>query len=149
MPGKVNPVILESVVMACSQVMGNDVTVTIGGQAGFLELNVMMPVIAHNILESIRLLSASAGNMADRCISGIEADSERCNELVERSLAMCTALVPVIGYDAAAAVAKESYKTGKTIREIVSDKKILSTKRLRQILDPLRMTKPGIAAKGE
>ena len=149
MPGKVNPVILESVVMACSQVMGNDVTVTIGGQAGFLELNVMMPVIAHNILESIRLLSASAGNMADRCISGIEADSERCNELVERSLAMCTALVPVIGYDAAAAVAKESYKTGKTIREIVSDKKILSTKRLKQILDPLQMTKPGIAAKGE
>jgi fumarate hydratase class II len=149
MPGKVNPVILESVVMACSQVIGNDVTVTIGGQAGFLELNVMMPVMAHNIFESIRLLSASASNMADRCISGIVADRERCNELVERSLAMCTALAPEIGYDAAAAIAKESYKTGKTVREIVSEKKILPEKRLKKLLDPVRMTKPGIAAKGE
>jgi fumarate hydratase class II len=149
MPGKVNPVILESVVMACSQVIGNDITVTIGGQAGVLELNVMMPVMAHNILESIRLLSASAANMADRCIAGIEADSERCSELIERSLAMCTALAPEIGYDAAAEIAKESYKTGKTVREIASERKILPAKRLNEILNPLLMTKPGIAAKGE
>ena len=149
MPGKVNPVILESVVMACSQVIGNDVTVTIGGQAGFMELNIMMPVMAHNLLESIRLLAASAVNMADRCISGIEANRERCNELVEESLAMCTALAPEIGYDAAAAIAKESYKTGRTVREIAMEKKILPPKRLKQILDPIRMTKPGIAAKGE
>ena len=147
MPGKVNPVILESVVMACSQVIGNDVTVTIGGQAGFLELNIMMPVMAHNLLESIRLLSASAVNMADRCISGIEANRERCNELVEKSLAMCTALAPEIGYDAAAAIAKESYKTGRTVREIAIENKLLPLKRLNQILDPIRMTKPGIAAK--
>jgi len=109
----------------------------------------MMPVMAHNIFESIRLLSASAANMADRCISGIVADRERCNELVERSLAMCTALAPEIGYDAAAAIAKESYKTGKTVREIVSEKKILPEKLLKKLLDPVRMTKPGIAAKGE
>jgi fumarate hydratase class II len=149
MPGKVNPVILESVVMAASRVIGNDLTVTIGGMGGFLELNVMMPVMAHSILESIRLLSASAVNMADRCISGIEANKERCNELVEKSLALCTALAPEIGYDAAAAIAKESYKTGKTVREIAMAKKILPAKRLKKILDPLRMTKPGIAAKGE
>jgi fumarate hydratase class II len=149
MPGKVNPVILESVVMACSQVIGNDVTVTIAGQGGFLELNVMMPVMAHNILESIRLLSSSSANMAERCISGVEADRQRCNELVERSLAMCTALAPEIGYDAAAAIAKESYKTGKTVRQIASKKKILPEKRIKELLDPLRMTKPGIAAKGE
>ena len=122
---------------------------TIGGQAGVFELNVMMPVMAHNILESIRLLAASANNFADRCISGIDANRERCNEMVEKSLAMCTALAPEIGYDAAAAIAKESYKTGKTVREIAARKKILSPKRLNEILDPMRMTMPGIAAKGE
>ncbi len=149
MPGKVNPVIAESVLMAAAQVIGNDLAVTIGGQAGVFELNVMMPVMAHNILESIRLLAASANNFADRCISGIDANSERCNEMVEKSLAMCTALAPEIGYDAAAAIAKESYKTGKTVREIAARKKILSPKRLNEILDPMRMTIPGIAAKGE
>jgi len=149
MPGKVNPVIAESVLMAAAQVIGNDLAVTIGGQAGVFELNVMMPVMAHNILESIRLLAASANNFADRCISGIDANRERCSEMVEKSLAMCTALAPEIGYDAAAAIAKESYKTGKTVREIAARKKILSPKRLNEILDPMRMTMPGIAAKGE
>jgi fumarate hydratase class II len=149
MPGKVNPVIAESVLMAAAQVIGNDLVVTIGGQAGVFELNVMMPVMAHNVLESIRLLAASANNFADRCVSGIEANKERCNEMVEKSLAMCTALAPEIGYDAAAAIAKESYKTGKTVREIALKKKILSSKRLDEILDPMRMTMPGIAAKGE
>ncbi len=149
MPGKVNPVIAESVLMAVAQVIGNDLTVTIGGQAGVFELNVMMPVMAHNLLESVRLLAASAGNFADHCISGIEANKERCNEMIEKSLAMCTALAPEIGYDAAAAIAKESYTTGKTVREIAVQKKILSPKRLNEILDPMRMTMPGIAAKGE
>src|SRR2546425_8685548 len=149
MPGKVNPVIAESVLMAAAQVIGNDLAVTIGGQAGVFELNVMMPVMAHNLLESVRLLAASAGNFADHCISGIEANKERCNEMIEKSLAMCTALAPEIGYDAAAAIAKESYTTGKTVREIAVQKKILSPKRLNEILDPMRMTMPGIAAKGE
>jgi fumarate hydratase class II len=149
MPGKVNPVIAESVLMAAAQVIGNDLTVTIGGQAGVFELNVMMPVMAHNVLESIRLLAASAKNFAERCVPGIEANTERASEMIEKSLAMCTALAPEIGYDAAAAIAKESYKTGKTVREIARAKKILSPKRLDEILDPMRMTKPGISGKGE
>src|SRR5437867_753668 len=149
MPGKVNPVILESLLMATAQVIGNDLTITIGGQAGILELNVMMPVMAHNVLESIRLLAASATNLTERCIRGIQANKERSNELIEKSLAMCTALAPEIGYDAAASIAKEAYKTGKTVRQIAAEKKILPSKRLKEILNPLRMTKPGIAAKGD
>jgi fumarate hydratase class II len=149
MPGKVNPVIAESVLMAAAQVIGNDLTVTLGGQAGNFELNVMMPVMAHNLLESIRLLTASASNLADRCVSGIVADVERCSGMIEKSLAMCTALAPEIGYDAAAAIAKESYRTGKTVRAIALKRKVLSPKRLKEILDPMRMTMPGVAGKGE
>jgi fumarate hydratase, class II len=149
MPGKVNPVIAESVLMVAAQVIGNDAAITIGGQAGAFELNVMMPVMAHNLLESIRILASSANNFTDRCVSGITANVERCNEMVEKSLAMCTALAPEIGYDQAAAIAKESYKTGKTVREIALEKKILPADRLNEILDPMRMTMPGIAAKGE
>jgi fumarate hydratase class II len=149
MPGKVNPVIAESVLMVAAQVVGNDTAITIAGQSGVFELNVMMPVMAHNLLESIRLLAASANNFTDRCIAGVVADVERCNETIEKSLAMCTALAPEIGYDEAAAIAKESYKTGKTVREIALEKKVLSAERLNEILDPMRMTMPGIAAKGE
>jgi fumarate hydratase class II len=149
MPGKVNPVIAESLLMAAAQVIGNDTTIAICGQSGVFELNVMMPIMAYNLAESIRLLTASAGNFADKCISGIDANEERCNEMIEKSLAMCTALAPEIGYDQAAAIAKESYKTGKTVRTIALEKKILSAKRLEELLDPMRMTKPGIAAKGE
>jgi fumarate hydratase, class II len=149
MPGKVNPVIAESLLMVAAQVIGNDAAITIGGQAGVFELNVMMPVMTHNLLESIRILASSASNFADRCISGIAANVQRCNEMVEKSLAMCTALAPEIGYDQAAAIAKESYRTGKTVREIALEKKILPPDRLNEILDPMRMTMPGIAAKGE
>ena len=149
MPGKVNPVIAESLLMVAAQVIGNDLTVTIGGQSGVFELNVMMPVMAHNVLESIRLLAASAVNLTDRCVAGIQANEERSNEMIEKSLALCTALAPEIGYDAAAAIAKESQKTGKTVREIALKKKIMPPARLKEILDPIRMTKPGIAAKGE
>jgi fumarate hydratase class II len=149
MPGKVNPVIAESVLMAAAQVIGNDLTVTLAGQSGNFELNVMMPVIAHNLLESIRLLAASAGNFADRCVAGVEANTERCNEMIEKSLAMCTALTGDIGYDAAAEIARESYKTGKTVREIAIRKKVLPLKRLNQLLDPMRMTRPGGSGKGE
>jgi fumarate hydratase, class II len=148
MPGKVNPVIAESVLMVAAQVIGNDLTVTLSGQSGVFELNVMMPVMADNILESVRLLAASAVNLTERCIEGIQANSERCNEMVEQSLAMCTALAPEIGYDAAAAIAKESYKTGRTVREVAVARKVASPKRLREILDPMKMTRPGIAARG-
>jgi fumarate hydratase, class II len=149
MPGKVNPVIAESVLMVAAHVIGNDATVTIAGQAGNFELNVMMPVMTHNLLESIRLLAASAANFAARCVAGIQADAARCAEMIEQSLAMCTALAPEIGYDAAAAIAKESYATGKTVREVAAEKNILPAQRLNEILDPMRMTLPGIAAKGE
>jgi len=100
-------------------------------------------------LQSIRLLAASATNLTERCIRGIQANKERSNDLIEKSLAMCTALAPEIGYDAAASIAKEAYETGKTVREIAVRKKILPPKRLKEILNPLRMTKPGIAAKGD
>jgi len=105
--------------------------------------------MAHNVLESIRLLAASAKNFSDRCVSGIQANRQHANEAIEKSLAMCTALVPEIGYDAAAAIAKEAYRTGRTVREIAREKKILPVKRLDEILDPMRMTMPGIWGKGE
>jgi fumarate hydratase class II len=149
MPGKVNPVIAESVIMAAAQVIGNDAAVSIGGASGNFELNVMMPVMSHNLLQSIRLLAASADNFSERCVKGIEADEARCAEMIEKSLAMCTALAPEIGYDAAAAIAKESYKTGRTVREIALEQRVLTADRLKAILDPLRMTSPGIAGKGE
>ena len=106
MPGKVNPVIAESVTMVCAQVIGNDLTVTIGGQAGNFELIVMLPVMAYNLLQSIELLAAASNNFAAKCIEGITANEERCKSLIEQSLAMCTALAPEIGYEAAAKLAK-------------------------------------------
>src|SRR5688572_17761844 len=149
MPGKVNPVIAESVVMVAAQVIGNDTAITISGQAGVFELNVMMPVMAYNLLESIHLLTSSVHNFTDKCVSGLAADVQRCNDMIEQSLAMCTALAPEIGYDQAAAIAKESYKTGKTVREVALEKKIIPVDRLNELLDPMRMTMPGVAAKGE
>ena len=148
MPGKVNPVIAESVCQVAAQVIGNDLTILMGGQAGNFELNVMMPVMAHNLLESIRLLAAAAVNFADRCIGGIRADKARANDMIEKSLAMSTALAPEIGYDAAAAIAKQSHRTGRTVREIAMEQGILSPERLNRILDPMSMTEPGIAARG-
>ena len=143
MPGKVNPVIAESVTMVCAQVIGNDVTVTVGGQAANFELIVMLPVMAYNLLQSIELLSTAATNFAVKCINGIKANEERCNSLIEESLAMCTALAPEIGYEAAAKLAKEAYKSGKTVRQMAKAQKILSEKRLTELLDPWRMTEPG------
>ncbi len=143
MPGKVNPVIAESVTMVCAQVIGNDVTITIGGQAGNFELLVMLPVMAYNLLQSIELLAAASGNFAGRCVEGIQANEQRCKDSIEGSLAMCTALAPEIGYDAAAKIAKEAHKTGKTVRQVAKEQKILSEARLEKLMDPWRMTKPG------
>jgi fumarate hydratase class II len=143
MPGKVNPVIAESVTMVCAQVIGNDVTVTVGGQAGNFELLVMLPVMAYNLLQSIELLATASDNFATRCIEGIQANEERCRDSIEQSLAMCTALAPEIGYDAAAQISKEAYKTGKTVREVAMRKQVLNEKRLNELLNPLRMTEPG------
>src|SRR5579884_2152675 len=143
MPGKVNPVIAESVCMVCAQVMGNHTTVTIAGQSGNFEINVMMPVAAYNLLQSISLLAASARNFTEQCIKGIKATSKG-PEMVEKGLAICTSLAPIIGYDAAANISKEAYRTGKTIREVAREKTNLSEEELDRILDPSNMTKPGL-----
>ncbi len=143
MPGKVNPVIAESVTMVCAQVIGNDVTVTVGGQAANFELIVMMPVMAYNLLQSIELLASASNNFAAKCIEGIKANEERCKSLIEESLAMCTALAPAIGYEAAAKLAKDAYKSGKTVREVAKEQKVLPEKKLTELLDPWRMTEPG------
>ncbi|GAC1386158.1 MAG: class II fumarate hydratase [Ktedonobacteraceae bacterium] len=143
MPGKVNPVIAESVCMACAQVIGNHTTITVAGQAGNFEINVMMPITAYNLLQSISLLAAVARNFTEQCIKGLQATT-RGPEMVERGLAICTSLAPVIGYDAAASISKEAYKTGKTIREVAREKTQLSEDELDRILDPASMTKPGL-----
>jgi fumarate hydratase class II len=140
MPGKVNPVIPESIMMICATVIGNDTAITIGGQHGNFELNVMMPMMAYHLLESIRLLTNGVRNLVDRCINGIVANKERAASLIENSLAMVTALAPRIGYDAAAKIAKEAYVTGKTVRQIALEQKVLSEKELEQVLDPMRQT---------
>ena len=142
MPGKVNPVIAESVTMVAAQVMGNDVAIMVGGQAGNFELIVMLPVMAYNLLLSIELLARASENFTLRCILGITADEERCRNSIEQSLAMCTALVPEIGYDAAAKLAKEAYRTGKTIRKVARSQHVLPEDRLNALLDPWRMTGP-------
>lgn len=142
MPGKVNPVICESVLQVAAQVLGNDLSVTIGGQASIFELATMLPVMGHNLIQSITLLATSSENLATRCVEGIEVDESRCRELIEKSLAMCTSLAPEIGYDAAAALAKEAYRTGRSVREVALSSGIIPPKRLDQLLDPTRMTKP-------
>ena len=143
MPGKVNPVMSEMVLQAAAQVIGNDATVAWGGAMGStFELNVMMPVMAYNLLQSIELLSRAARVFADRSVAGLEANRERCETLVEQSLAMCTSLAPLIGYDKAAEIAKESFKTGKTVRQIALERNVLSEDELKKALDPRRMTQP-------
>ncbi len=143
MPGKVNPVMSEMALMVAAQVVGNDATIAWAGAMGStFELNVMMPVMAYNILQSIELLSRAARVFADRCAAGIEANRERCEALVEQSLAMCTSLAPVIGYDKAADIAKESFKTGKTVRQVAAERKLMDDAALNKALNAHRMTEP-------
>ena len=144
MPGKVNPVLAESVTQVCAQVIGNDSTISIAGQSGNFELNVMMPVMAHNMIESVEILSNASLAFAKDCISGIEANKEQCEVTIEKSLAMCTSLAPVIGYDKAAAVAKKAFNENKTVREVVDENKILKKKEASRILDPKTMIKPSL-----
>jgi len=138
MPGKVNPVIAESTAMVAAQVIGNDVTVSIAGQSGNFELNVMMPVAAFNLLQSIELLSTSLRNLATQCVNGI-TPTQRGPEMVEKGLAIVTTLVPIIGYDKAAAIAKKAQKTDKTIREITLEETDLDPSEIDTILDPSKM----------
>jgi len=146
MPGKVNPVIIESMTMVVAKVLGNDQTIAIAAQSGSLfELNLMMPVAAYALLESIALLSASAQNFARQSVAGIKA-TERGPQMVEQGLMLATALAPAIGYDAAAKIAKEALNTGKTIREVARERTRLAPEELDRLLDPLRMTQPGVEA---
>ena len=141
MPGKINPVMAESLMQVCAQVIGNDATVSLSGLSGNFELNVMMPVIAFNTLQSIDLLSHGVKVFTEKCLNGLEADEQRCEDLLEQSLALVTALVPEIGYDHAAALAKEAHKTGKTLRELALRDGI-DAERLDKLLDPAAMTHP-------
>jgi fumarate hydratase class II len=143
MPGKVNPVMSEMMMQVAAQAVGADATIAWAAALGSnFELNVMMPVMAFNLLQSIELLAQAARVFADKCAAGLAADSQRCAELVEQSLAMCTSLAPVIGYDKAADIAKESLKTGKTVRSVAAERKVLGDAELNKALDPLRMTRP-------
>jgi aspartate ammonia-lyase len=145
MPGKVNPSVPEMVNQVCYQVMGCDVTIAAASDAGQLELNVMMPVIAWNALHMSTILRESMKALRVRCVDGIEADAARCRELLERSTAVATALSPYIGYAKTAEIAKEAVKTGKTIREIVLERGLMDTRRLDEVLSAENMTRPGIA----
>ena len=141
MPGKVNPVIAESITMICAQVMGNDQTVSIAGQSGNFELNVMMPVAAHNLLESIEILSTGSKNFSEQCIDGLEA-TNKGPQMVNQGLAICTALAPKIGYDKAADIAHKASLSGETIKEVALKETDLSSDDLDVILEPLSMTEP-------
>lgn len=144
MPGKVNPVIPEALIMTCAQVIGNDAAITLGGLGSYFELNVMMPLIAHNLISSIEILSNAVRAFTTLCVKGLEASEERCRETVERNLALATALVPAIGYDKAAEISKEAHRTNRTVREVAVEKGVLPLETLNAILDARKMTEPGL-----
>lgn len=143
MPGKVNPVIEESVTMVCAQVIGNDAAITIGGQAGNFELNVMLPVVAHNLLQSIQILGNAARNLADRSVSRLTVRKDVIAEKVGRNPILVTALNPIIGYDLAAKIAKTAYAENKPLKEVAQEMTDLSSEELDQALDPIKMTRGG------
>lgn len=144
MPAKVNPVICESVMMVAAHVMGNDTCICVAGQHGNFELNVMLPVIAHNLLESIELLGNVSNTFVTKCIDGIRANEAKCREYAEKSLATCTSLAPKIGYDKAAEIAKRAYKEDKTVREVARETGVLGDEELNRVLNLEAMTKPGL-----
>ena len=144
MPGKVNPSIAEMVNMVCYQVIGNDLTIAAAAEAGQLELNVMMPVIAHNLIFSMGILANACGVLAERCVEGIVANAEQCAYWLERSPALVTALAPRIGYAEAAKLAKEAVAKNLTVRQLVMDKGILKGKELDEVLDLVAMTEIGV-----
>jgi fumarate hydratase class II len=144
MPGKVNPVIPEAVTMVAAQVMGNHTTITMGGLGSFFELNVMMPVMSYALLQSVHLLARASRVLADTCVAGITANEARCRELLERNLSLATALAPRIGYDAAAQIAKDAFREGRTAREVARERGVLPEDELDRVLDARAMTEPGI-----
>jgi aspartate ammonia-lyase len=149
MPGKVNPSVPEMVNQVCYQVMGCDLTVAAAGEAGQLELNVMMPVIAWNTIHVSTILRQSMNVLRIRCVEGIEADAARCHELLDRSTALATALSPYLGYAKTAEIAKEAVRTGRSIREIVLEKGLMDERQLARILSAESMTRPGVVGDGK
>ena len=148
MPGKVNPVICESLIQVCAQVTGNHVAVTLGVQGGQLDLNTMLPLIARNLLESIRLLTNASRMFADKAIAGLQANEETCRGYVEISPSMATALNPLIGYEKAAEIVKRSFKERRPVRELASEMTSLTPEQIAEALDPRRQTEPGLGAGG-
>ncbi len=148
MPGKVNPVIPESLIQVCAQVIGNDATVTLGGLGGYFELNLMMPLIGYNLLQSIHLLSEGVRTFSHRCIQGLEANQERCEEMIEKSLALVTALAPKLGYNESARIARKAYQKNMTIREVMEEEKILPKTEVQRILNPQSMVASTKGRKG-
>ena len=148
MPGKVNPVIPEAVTMVAAQVIGNDATITVAGQSGNFQLNVMLPVIAHNLLESVRLLAAVTRALADRAIAGFRVNTTRLAEALDRNPILVTALNPVIGYEKGAAIAKKAYAEGRPIRELAAQMTDLPREQLDKLLDPAELTTGGIKGGG-
>ena len=144
MPGKINPVIPEAVAMVAAQVTGNDVTITIGGQSGSFQLNVMLPVIAYNLLQSISILAGASRLLADRAIAGFAVNAERISGLVDRNPILVTALNPVIGYELGAQIAKTAYAQGRTLKEVALEMTDLSADELDELLDPRKLTEGGI-----
>jgi fumarate hydratase class II len=148
MPGKVNPVIPEAAAMVAAQVIGYDTTITVAGQAGNFQLNVMLPVIAYDLLESIRLLANVLVVLADRALAGFTVNRERLAEALERNPILVTALNPIIGYEKGAAIAKQAYADGRPIREVAAELTNLSAQELAQLLDPLELTRGGVKGGG-
>ena len=142
MPGKTNPVICEAMIQVCGQVIGNDTAITIGGQGGVFELNLMLPLIAHNLTNSIEILSNGIRVFTNKLIIDLQANEEKCSGYIEGSLAMCTSLAPVIGYDKAAQIAHKAFESGKTVREIATEEKVLDKEQLDRLLDPKMMIIP-------
>jgi fumarate hydratase class II len=142
MPGKVNPVMAEALIQVLAQVIGYDVAITLGGLGSYFELNLMMPLMAHNLLSAVEWMANAVRAFADRCVVGLEADEARCHETVERNLALATALAPAIGYDRAAEISKEAHRSGRTVREVALEWDVLPSEELDVVLDPARMTKP-------
>jgi len=148
MPGKVNPVIPEAVAMVAAQVIGNDATITIAGQSGNFQLNVMLPVVALNLIQSIELLASASRVLADSAIAGFKVNQARLDEALERNPILVTALNPVIGYEKGAAIAKQAYKEGRAIREVAEQETDLGATKLKKLLDPLELTQGGIKGGG-
>ncbi len=143
MPGKVNPVMAEALIMAAAQVIGNDAAVTLGGLGSILEINLMMPLMAYNLIQGVEILGRATRAFTNRCILGLEADAEQCRTTAARNLALATALAPRLGYDRAAEISKEAYHSGRTVYEVARDWEVLPVEELEELLDPERMTHPG------